>query len=64
MDKKALQPSSLFPHSHNQFYSVSSFIGKCHKRLNGRDTAMRVLSLSYWMLTKKVSQGLRGDYHP
>ena len=31
---------------------------------NRRDAAMRILSLFYWMLTKKGSQGLRGDCHP
>ena len=34
------------------------------KQLDRRDTAMHVLSPFYWMLTKKVSQGLRGDCHP
>jgi len=32
--------------------------------LESRDTAMFVLSLFYWMLTKREAQGLRGDCHP
>jgi hypothetical protein len=46
------------------FFS-SSFMGNMPiKELNRRDAAMCVLSLFYWMLTKRKSLGLRGDCHP
>lgn len=45
-------------------FHTSSLIDIPIRELNRRDTAMHVLSLFNWKLTKNRSQGLCGDYHP